>query len=180
MKDEKGNVSISHVAVKAPPFYMKSPVTWFRQIESQFHLAKITNTETMFHQVLAALPEEVAECIPYDAASNYEELKSIICDNLKRNRHELIDEALSSVELNGKRPTQLVVEIQRTFKEIDLNPDESIIKSRLLSALPPNIRAALVGHDTASLSDYAIITDNMLALASPPINPFAIREIQQK
>ena len=97
---------------------------------------------------------------------------------MKRNRHELILDALSSVELDGKRPTQLVMEIQRKFKEINLNTDESIIKSRLLSALPANIRAALVGHDNVPLMDYAKIADSMLAVAAPQSNPVGIGHFQ--
>ena len=66
---------LGHVAVKAHPFYKKSPDTWFRQMESQFYLAKITSTETKFYHVLASLQKDVAECILYNAASSYKNLK---------------------------------------------------------------------------------------------------------
>ena len=52
--------SLGHVSIKPAPFYKRSPETWFRRLESQFSLAKITNPETMFYAVLAALPEDLA------------------------------------------------------------------------------------------------------------------------
>ena len=47
--------------------------------------------------------------------------------------HQLIDEALSTIQLGDKRPSQLAVEIKRRFSEISMTLDDSIIKSRLLS-----------------------------------------------
>jgi len=174
---DKSNSSMAHVSVKLLPFYKKSPSTWFRQMESQFHLAKITNDETKFHHILAALPEEIASFLPLDEEASYEKLKKLVIDSLKANHHQLIEEALSAVELGDKRPTQLVVEIKRKFADIGITPDEAIIKSRILSALPPNIKAALVGHDSASLDDYVKIADSMMAVAAPMNNPYAINAI---
>ena len=79
--------AISHVFVKALPFNKKSPATWFRQMESQFHLANIKKDENKFHHILAALPEEIASKIPLDGASDYEALKKAVLDSLKVNHH---------------------------------------------------------------------------------------------
>ena len=147
-------------------------------MESQFHLANIKKDETKFHHILAALPEEIASTIPLDGASDYEALKKAVLDSLKANHHQLIEEALSAVESGDKRPTQLVVEIKRRFADFDITPDEAIIKSRILSALPPNIKAALVGHDSAALDDYVKIADSMLAVASPAVNPYSLSAVE--
>ena len=48
--------------------------------------------------------------------------------------------------LGDKKPSQLVSEIKRRFKNIGLAVDDAIVKTRLLSALPANLRSALVGH----------------------------------
>lgn len=156
---------VNHMAVKTLPFSVKHPETWFRQMESQFHLARITSTLTKYHYVLAALPEEVVQDIPPDSEETYENIKSRVLDSLKGNRHTLIDQALSTVNLDGKRPTQIINEIKRRFADINITADDSIIKSRLLSALPPNIKASLVGHDDQPLDNYARIADSMMAVA---------------
>jgi len=177
-KTSSSEVPISHVSIKTLPFYKKNPDVWFRQMESQFHLAKITSTDTKFHHILAALPEEIAANLPLSDGMGYEDLKKAVLDSLKANKHQLIEQALSAVELGDKRPTQLAVEIKRQFAEIGLTPDETIIKSRILSALPPNIRSALVGHDSSSLEDYVKIADSMLAVATPMPSNFNIGAVQ--
>jgi len=184
MPDESENLSVSpaavsHVSVKILPFYTKNPGVWFRQMESQFHLAKVTSPETKFHHILSALPEEIAANLPIDDDMTYEALKKAVLDSLTANKHQLIEQALSAVELGNKRPTQLVVEIKRRFAEIGLTPDEAIIKSRILSALPANIKSALVGHDSASLEDYVKIADSMLAVAAP-VNPYSIDAVSDR
>jgi len=156
--------SVNHYSIKAPPFYRKSPEIWFRQLESQFHLAKITNPVTKYHHVMASLPEEVARDFFGVENENYDDLKSAILQNLKANKHELIEDALATLELGNKRPSQLVSEIKRKFREIDVAVDDSIVKSRLLSALPCNLRSALVGHDNVSLDQYAKIADSMVSV----------------
>ena len=54
--------------------------------------------------------------------------------------------------------------------EIGLKLDDNMIKSRLFSALPNIIHAALVGHDSAALDDYIKIADSMIAVAAPSID----------
>jgi len=164
--------TVNHVAVKAPPFYQKNPDVWFLQMESQFQLAKITDPKTKYNHVLSTLPEDVACNLTITANTNYEDLKEEILKSLKANKHLLIDKALSVVELGDKRPSQLVNDIKRRFLDISITPDDNIIKSRLLSALPHHIRSALVGHDSVPLDQYAAIADSMLAVAAKPVQSF--------
>jgi len=165
-------VPLSHVAVKSIPFSTKHPETWFRQMESQFHLARVSSKITKYHHVVAALPEEVIYNIPADIGEDYELLKQNVIESLKGNKHQLIEQALGSVSLEGKRPTQVINDIKRRFADVNITPDEALIKSRLLTALPQNIRAALVGHDNEPLDNYARIADSMLAVAGS--NPYSI------
>ena len=165
MPDETTETSIQHIAIKAPPLYLKSPGTWFKQLESQFALSGVTRSETKYHHVMAALPESIASEV-IDSATTYEALKEAILNNLKGNKHELISQALAAITLGDKRPSQLVTEIKRRFEDIGVAVDDAIVKSRVLSALPPNLRSALVGHDNCPLDQYCKIPDSMLAVAS--------------
>jgi len=169
--------SIGHVSIKPPPFYVSNPQTWFLQLESQFALAGITSSATKFHHVLAALPEDVAVNIA-STSNDYESLKKEILNNLKANKHVLIQQALNTVEMGNKRPAQFVSEIKRRFTDVGLTPDDDVIKARLSAALSPQIRTALVGHDDATLDNYVKIADSMLAVAQPNNNPFHMGEIR--
>jgi len=161
---------VSHVAVKPAPFYVKNPDMWFKRLESQFVLANVTNTVTKFHHVMAALPEDIGSNIE-TTSETYEALKDSVLNSLKANKHELIQQALSSMDLGYKRPSQLVSEIKRRFAEINIPVDDSIVKSRLLSAFPVHLKSALVGHDDASLESFAKIADSMIAV-SQQVSPF--------
>jgi len=172
--DVESAPEINHVAVKPPQFYKRNPESWFRQMESQFALAKITSPITKFHHVMAVLPEDLFAEVVTDEINSYELLKTAILDHLKENKHQLIENALAAMELGDKRPSQLVSEFKRRFNEIGLKADDTLVKSRLLTALPTNLRAALVGHEDQSVEQYAKIADSMLAVAKPspfvPIN----------
>ena len=63
VSDDENQAGVSHISVKPPPFYKCSPSVWFRRIESQFALAKITKSETKYHHMVSALPEEIAVSI---------------------------------------------------------------------------------------------------------------------
>ena len=169
---------IGHAVVKAPPFYRKSPETWFRQLDSQFLLAGITKTETKFHHVVANLPEDIAcDALGDSNIKSYDDLKKAILTSLQANKHIRIEEALATLHLGDKRPTQFVMEIKRRFNDVGLGVDDTIIKSRLLSAIPANMRASLIGHDDVSLDQYARIADSIMAVASretPFINVNAV------
>ena len=162
--EKESDLSLAHVSVKPAPFYKRSPETWFRRLESQFSLAKISNPVTMFHHVLAVLPEELACDLDFPD-TNYETLKKAVLDHLKANKHELIEQALSTLDLGDKRPSQFVTEVKRRFSDIGLTADDDIVKSRLLKALPAHLRSALVGHDSVSLDQYAKIADSMLSVS---------------
>ena len=170
-------LSLSHISVKPPPFYTKSPQVWFKQLESQFHLAKITSSQTKYHHTLAALPEHIACNLIIDESDNYENLKKVIIESLTANKHQLIEEALNTISLGNLRPSLFVNELKRKFSEINLPTEDTIIKSRLLSALPPNIKTALVGHDSENLDSFARIADSMIAITSNT-NPYSIDAIE--
>jgi len=173
-------ISIGHMSVKPPPFYRKSPETWFLQLESQFVLAKITSSSVKFHHVLAVLPEDIVAELSISSSTDYNQLKSTVIDHLRENKHTMIQQALSDVSLGDKRPSRFVHEIKRSFTDIGLTPDDAIIKTKLLSALPVQIRSALVGHDSVSLEQYAAIADSMLSVAQPSANTFYVGNVNQK
>jgi len=177
---ENTGAVMAHVSVKPPTFYRQSPSTWFKQMESQFVLSHITKSETKFHHVLAALPEDIAMNLNLDDEADYNKLKETVINSLKANKHQLIEEAMAALELGDKRPSQLVNEIRRRFVDIGVTPEDTIIKSRLLSALPHSIRSALVGHDNVSVEQYAQIADSMIAVAKMSSSPFTVGKVEEK
>ena len=74
---ELQHAPVNRVTIKPPPFYRTNPTVWFRQMESQFVLAGITNDTTKYHHILAAIPEDVAINLPMEI-EDYSSLKDSI------------------------------------------------------------------------------------------------------
>ena len=89
---------------------------WFRQLESQFHLSKITASTTKFHDALTLLPENIACDVITKDVTKYEDLKQAVIRHLKAYSHKLIERALSAMKLGDKRPSQLEVKRRRSIK----------------------------------------------------------------
>ena len=55
------------VALKLPPFYKSNPAVWFHQVEAQFTIRNLVNTDdnTKFSYPLSALPADVAELMEF-------------------------------------------------------------------------------------------------------------------
>ena len=75
--------------------------------EGQFYLAKMTATTRKFHHALIT-----------DDVVKYKDPKQAVIRHFKAKSHELIERALSGMELEDKRPLQLVNEVKRRFAEI--------------------------------------------------------------
>ena len=100
--DRAPNAQSGRVTIKPTTFYRNNPQVWFRQLESQFALA--TSSQTRFHYVMGALPEDVAVNLPMDVIA-YETLKEQIIGIYQRSRQELFKEALESNSLHGHKPS---------------------------------------------------------------------------
>jgi hypothetical protein len=50
-------------AVKLPPFWHRSPASWFWTVEALFMLKGVTDNVKRYYQVVAALTEELADMV---------------------------------------------------------------------------------------------------------------------
>ena len=63
---EPQHTPVNRATMKPTPFYRTNQTFWFRQMESQFVLAGITNDTIKDHHILAAIPEDVAINLPME------------------------------------------------------------------------------------------------------------------
>ena len=151
---------INHIAVKIPPFYYNSPKIWFRQIEANFDLARITVESTKINYIIANLPEEVAIQLE-DNFESYEMLKNNIIEAYQKNKIELIEEALGNIELGNRKPSALLTDMKNKFKSLGINGQEEMIRHKFLKALPSEIAAHLISEENLEAS--AKIADSLIA-----------------
>ena len=136
---------VNRVSMKPPPFCRTNPTVWFRQLESQFVLAGITNDTTKYHHILAAIPEDVAINLPMEI-EDYSSLKDSITQVYQKSKTELIEEALGTISLDGPKPSVCLLGIQRKLSECHLTMDNDVIKHRLMQAMPISTCSSLSAH----------------------------------
>jgi hypothetical protein len=82
-------------SMKLPPFWHRSPASWFRTVEALFILKGVTDNVERYHQVVAALTEELADMVG-----------SVVDEEPDQNSYEKIKAAL--VAINTLTPYQMV------------------------------------------------------------------------
>ena len=157
---ELQHAPVNRVTIKPPPFYRTNPTVWFRQMESQFVLAGITNDTTKYHHILAAIPEDVAINLPLEI-EDYSSLKDSITQVYQKSTTELIEEALGTISLDGQKPSVCLLRIQRKLSECHLTMDNDVIKHRLMQAMPISTRSSLSAHLDLPPDKFAKLADTI-------------------
>ena len=110
-RDKAANAQVGRITIKPPTFYRNNRQVWFRQLESQFALANITSSQTRFHHVVGALPEDVPINRPTDV-NTYKTLKEQIVGIYQKSRQKLLEEAIGSISLDGQKPSVCFLRIK--------------------------------------------------------------------
>ena len=155
---------VNRVNVKAPVFYRGNPTVWFRQMESQFVVAGVTESSTKFHYIMSALPEDVAMNLASEV-TGYDDLKAQILGIYQKSKQELLEDALGSVSLDGQKPSVCLLRIKRKLSECNLVVDNDVLKHRLLQAMPYNTRTSLSAHTNLEPEDFAKLADTIYGYA---------------
>ncbi|XP_059216157.1 uncharacterized protein LOC131994044 isoform X2 [Stomoxys calcitrans] len=155
-------MQISRVAVKAPPFWRADPLLWFKQMESQFLMAGVTQDATKFHTVVASIEsnilEKAAEIIVNPPSENmYDTLKNKLISSFTDSEEKRLKKLLTNIELADKKPSELLWEM-RSLSQDDLNKLATMAdkiadcsESEICSFSPPVNRLEEIEKKLASL-----------------------------
>jgi hypothetical protein len=165
---------VSPVSLRPPPFYRSNVRVWFAQLEAQFVLARITAASTKYYHCLANLPEDVACLVELDGTPEYNVLKSQVLANFSKSQSERLEEALSTLNLDGLRPSVAVQRLRRSFIDAGMTPDGEVLKHRLLKVLPGPVQTTLAAHKHLELSQFAIIADAVYEVTEAYKPTFAV------
>ena len=103
--------------MKPPPFYLTKPTVWFRQKDSKFVLAGISNDTTKYHHILAAIPDDVATNLPMKI-EDYSSHKDSVTQVNQESKTELNEEALRTISLDGQNPTVCLLRISASLLNV--------------------------------------------------------------
>lgn len=141
--------AISRVAVKVPPFWRTDPLLWFKQMESQFIMAGVSQDSTKFHTVVASIEsnilEKVHEIIINPPAENmYETLKDKPVSCFTDSEEKRLKKLLTNIELGDKKPSELLSGM-RTLAQGKVSDD--VLKQLWMQRLPAQMKAILSVSD---------------------------------
>ncbi len=160
--------SVHRVAVKVPPFYRRNVSAWFRTLESQLKLGRITSSDTKFHHLVSHLPEDIAALLLSDKTpENYELLKEEVLRAVEKTKQEKINDLFDITDIGDERPSIFVRKLVSKMEQCGLNANDDEITQKLLRCLPPNVATPLRAFQDLPPKRVAAIADSMVINYSP-------------
>ncbi|KFD69853.1 hypothetical protein M514_17975 [Trichuris suis] len=106
-------MSVDAVAVKIPPFWTHSPALWFKRVEAQFQVARITADETKFNYIVGGMEAPILEqCFDIvdnpPAEGKYEALKQRILDRFADSDHKRLQTLLCGMQIGDDKPSRFL------------------------------------------------------------------------
>ncbi|GFR71912.1 retrovirus-related Pol polyprotein [Elysia marginata] len=146
-------MAVESVAIKLPTFWVTSPLAWFAQTEAQFALRNITQDETKYFHVLAALDTNTAtralSLLTAPQPSNkYGALKEFLISAFGLTDEERASTLLDLRGLGDYKPSELM---DNMFSLLGGHTPCFLFKQIFMRQLPDQVRASLA---TSATSDY--------------------------
>lgn len=153
------------VGIKPLKFSETSPATWFKVMEAQFHIRKITQSQTKFFYILSALSTDVLDNVPSNLIDkeDYGELKDSIISFYEKTKPELFEKLISSTTMTG-RPSAYLRQLQQIAAKV--NASDDLVRHKFLQGLPPTIAHAVGAQLTLTLTQLGGVADELMPLHS--------------
>ena len=162
-KPDPSSAVTAAVKVKPPAFDDSSVTRWFKIVESQFLLARITVSSTKFHHIIANLPVKVLNQLSDSviASESYDDLKKALEGLFTKSKPELFDTLVNQHRILCTKPTLYLQDLRKISAPLDITDD--FLRIKFLKALPDNLRPVLASYDcNTSLEELARVADTLL------------------
>lgn len=162
-EDTQVKPELFRVSVKIPPFWAEDPNIWFIKVESQFITCGITQDETKFHHIVAALDgkilQQVTEAVMNPPAGDkYKHLKQQLIQCFSDSEQKKLQKLLSLMELGDSKPSNLLNQLRALANN---KVGEEMLKSLWMHRLPSHVNAILQASNV-SLPELAILADRIM------------------
>jgi hypothetical protein len=170
--DQAAAANVASVALKLPPFTIKTPGSWFRRAETKFRLHGITVSTTMADHTLAALSETTIELIdPWledqPKQLEYKALKTYMLTRFSLPPSERAQRVLQLADrpLGDDKPHERWEEIHSFLR---LPPKDgrvqrvSLEREIFLKCLPKEVRQGLPKAHEMDEEDLLAMTEDLL------------------
>jgi len=114
------------------------------------------------------LPENINADVP-DDLKTYTELKKFILSLYEKSSQRKIEEALGEMHLENRKPSQFIRHIKSKLRDIGLEPNDELLKNRLIKAMPESVRITLTALQSLDMTSFCSIADNLFDLVEDPV-----------
>ena len=162
---------VQRVAIKVPPFYRRNTSAWFKTLESQFKLARITSEETRFHYLVANLPEDIAALLLTESTQeHYSDLKAEVISAVEKTKQEKINDLFDITDIGDDKPSIFLRKLITKMENCNITATNDELTQRLLRCLPASVSTPLRAFQDLSPHRIAAIADSMLinTVPTPP------------
>ncbi|XP_030768118.1 uncharacterized protein LOC115891719 [Sitophilus oryzae] len=166
--------------IRLPPFWKANPNLWFAQVDAQFATFRLRSDQLKYFHVISVLDidtlQHVSDLIANPPENNkYESLKTTLIDRCSDSQERQIKKLLSEIELNDKKPSQLLREMRVLAKNF---VSDTILQTLWLQRLPTNIQVVLSASAGLDLTKMSEIADKVIEVTSN--SPAFIAEVSSK
>ena len=104
---------VDAVSLKLPTFWTSTPITWFAQAEAQFIVRNITNDDTKYYYVVAALDSSTANrakslLVAPPTNNKYDAIKKFLTSAYELSNYERATALYSLAGLSDSKPSELM------------------------------------------------------------------------
>ena len=146
-----------------PEFTEATASAWFRIIEAQFVLSRITQSPTKFYHVMGVLLATTVARLSLETldSQNYEVLKAAVLFQVERSKPELFESLIHPSILKG-RPSICLSNLQKTASQVGVGDD--FVRHRFLQSLPSNISPVVAAQTNLNLYELGKLADDLFAM----------------
>ena len=163
------------ITLKLPPYWPADPELWFAQVEAQFATRHVTTDGTKYSYLVASLtPESAAEVrdllITPPDTDRYKGLKEALVKRTTNSEQARIKQLLTTEELDGRRPTQLLRRMRQLVGSNTALVPEDLLKQIFVPRLPNHVQLMLTAHDSLTLDKCAELADKLMDVIGPQVS----------
>ena len=159
---DQAAVGLNAVSVKLPKFWPDDPEVWFVRVEAQLRSRSVTQDQTKFDYVIAALDNATAAEVKSILLNPPEEdkygtLKTALLGAFGKSQTQKDAELLNISGLGDRTPSSLLRKLE------SLNNDaETLRRAFFLAQLPSQVRSILALQDFEDIHELAKAADRIV------------------
>ena len=73
------------------------------------------------------------------------------------------------MHLENRKPSQFIRHIKTKLRDIGLEPNDELLKNRLIKAMPESVRITLTASQSLDMTSFCSIADNLFDLVEDPV-----------